>query len=671
MVTANSSITSFFSMLGAVATASPKWEEISTASSSSPFGSKGFGALMGKELAKGSHLPKGKGGPGPPSGRFGKSGAFGVSGLGMLRRLEELDAGQMVAVGGELQVLFHTLQAMDTAKTPDELVDALAKLLSPEVFSQMQSETSPPSGVQGGEAQQEDLLSALLSMMSGAETSEASTSGGPSEEQMGASTQTGPQRASPAQQLAKLLAEILSQAQSTNLPQAGEEPATALNELEQLLARILDSHSQGQKGGESTAEALSKMVFFAGTEEEQPGQSTVDAQEVHDAKVALFEHRQAVVKRLALLIGKALQEGNLRQKARDGENPLPVGQSSQSSPVDLEKLIDLLQEGGTSQEAPKATANLAEFLEQLVGEIKAQPEVENSGENAPGPEVSQQPTGNETLSLADILKDLVGEMGDKAKEAKPAQSPQGSGELKPADSLSKVIQQLIAGDTHNRDAKGDGEHHFSWKNTAQDSFWHKGKGGGEQVSNHALFSHALGKTLADSPHATQSTLPLDGVDHAEKVAQAIMDTVKQVDMVKMGESHQMSIRMTLDGIHDLDISLTLSGQKEIALSFVADNTQVLHHLNSHAESLKAALQFHDIKVVSLSFNHPETGNHDYQQSQGGFGFHSFTQGSGQQTGNGGEFSGFFSSGAEAAGSGPAEAAPVPPSWGMDGLNIKA
>jgi len=162
------------------------------------------------------------------------------------------------------------------------------------------------------------------------------------------------------------------------------------------------------------------------------------------------------------------------------------------------------------------------------------------------------------------------------------------------------------------------------------------------------------------------------VSPVERVADAIMNTVKQVDMVKVSGSHQMNIRVTVDGVHDLDISLSLSGQKEIALSFVADNSQVLHHLNSHAESLKAALQWHDIKIVSLSFNHPETGNHDYQQTQGGFNFHSFAQGSNDQTQNGGGFSGFFSQkDADVVGVGSDEAASSLPTWGLDGLNIRA
>ncbi len=679
MVTANSSVAGFFAKLGAVATSSPKWEEISTASSSSPFGSKGFGLLMGRELARASHM--GKGGMGPPGGKFGRGGALPDSkGLGVLKRLEGLDAGQMMAVGGELQVLFHTLQAMESAKTPDELVKAVTSLLSPEGYQEADADTSDAQGVQG-QGSQDDLLSTLLAMMEEGEAKAVPVSGDDTSGKASSGfSQAENQRASPAQQLAELLGRLLAepgQPQST-----GNDPSTALNRLEQLLARILDGHSQEQKGEGGVADALSKMVLLANAGEEQAGQPDTDVQEVEDARQSLLEHRQAVIRRLAMLIGEALTKQEAGAQEQGTGDLLAKGDKpAAAEELNLKEILDALgqEEGGNAPQKSQGDAKeLAEFLERLISAAsqKRSPDATGQADSADsstqeGPE-TPQPAESDDPTLATILKDLLGDAGGKPD----AKTAQGSDAVKPADAFSKVVQQLLSntGDGGQKAGPGkDGGSQFSWKGAHQGSFWQKPRKTGDGFSNQHLFSHALGKT---SLHTTQgATAPVEGSEHVEKVAQAIMDTVKQVQMARVGQSHQMNIRLSVDGVHDLDISLTLSGQKEIALSFVADNSQVLHHLNAHAESLKAALQWHDVKVVSLSFNHPETGNHDYQQPQGGFGFHSFAQGADQQAQNGGGFSGFFpggaSGGAEAPGARPQDTAPLSPGGVDDGLNIRA
>ena len=684
MVTAHSSITNFFSMLGAVVTASPKWEEISTASSSTtPFGSKGFGALVGREMAKGSQLPRGKGALKPP-GELPKGSGFGLqggSGLGMLKRLEDLNTGQMVAVGGELQVLFHTLQAMDNAHAPDGLVKAMTKLLSPQEFEEDTAGFLPGTQGETGKQEEDDLLNALLSMMEAM----APPAKGENAASSSPATQEAGSRASPQSDLADVLAKLLSEAQSTTPPGTGEKPATALNELEQLLSKILDSHAQEQEGGESAAEALSKFVLNGGVAEEQPGHSVFDVQEVKDAKEALFNQRLAVIKRLAQLIGEVLAEQKAEKtglsKGDWGFQPMKGEGDPQPRIMGLQELISALNAQGESQPpgesgtqdagGPDLVDIIRELLSNAGSSQSAQETPPDAGEGEAAAAAATPTTSpGEGETLAEILRGLVEQTGSKAKES--ASNP-GTATQKPSEGISRLIQQLLSGGEGQQQPKEEGNQNLLAKEQNQPAFWQRGKDHGGTVTNTSMFAHALHSTIHEGALQGQGVNASPETSHVDKVAETIMNTVRELSVSKTASEHQVNIRMTLDGIHDLDISLSLSGQKEIALSFVADNSQVLHHLSTHAESLKSALQWHDIKVVSLSFNHPETGSHDYQQAQNGFGssFHSFAQGSNDQAPNGGEFSGFFSHNPGTPGSNTGETAPSSPTWAMDGLNIQA
>ncbi len=681
MVTANSSVANFFSMLGA-ATASPKWEEFSAASSSSsPFGSKGFAAFMGRELGKGSSLPKGARCGASKGGLPG----FKSNGLRMLKQMDHLPPGQWVAMGGELQVLFHTLQAMKSANTPEELMKALTELLSPQSLETLEEGTLPSqdtSGAPGTDPLWAELASMLEGVAKGGEAQPSPQEQGVDASASEAGSNQGMQgegsRASPEaidEALTKLLSKLLSQGESASVGEA-KRGSTALTPLEQLLARILDGHSQEQKGDSSAADALAELVQMADVAEEQLGQTHSDAQDIRDAKEALFEHRQAVIKRLALLIGEALaKEGKKGGETAKGFSLLSQGAAK---PLSLQELLSLLDQPlARTEEHSDNPLDLAKLLKDTLAKVGVSDpsgeDIEASYPSTQGSTEAAQNTGNPSggeVSLDEILKEIVGAMGDKAKDASASQN--GQGDLvtsKPADEFSKMIQQFLGGGEKGSQKEGGSQLFAKEQN---DLFWQKGKHGSDRVSNKALFAHALNTNISKASNNLQGTTPPTQASQVDEVAQRIMDTVKQVELFHAKESHQMNIRMTMDGVHDLDISLTLSGEKEIALNFVADNSQVLHHLNSHVDSLKAALQWHDIKVVSLSFSHPETGSHDYQQAQNGFSFHSFAQGSNDQSQRNGGFSGFFAGNApgSTATSG-SEAAPVPPAWGTDGLNIQA